>query len=149
MPILRATKKANTRMGFLMRYIEQFKYSLTCSWRVSNKCLDKLTGGLQFWVAGLLAVLCFIPSVIEIFTPETNSYLKWYLHTPVPTFELSLSQELATTDYYWKLRDDIPFLMEFNYIWVKSKCYRITIRVLVPLSLGLLAVAYVKEGESW
>lgn len=144
MPILRAKTDSNASAGFLiMRYTEQLKSSWNYNWRLFREIWDAFTLHNYHWlVVGLLVVLCVIPSILA-FLPSAISY---YISTPVPPFDSTVPQDIISP-YFFIVREPPQLWSVISYHWVMNSGFMPLTKVLSVASIGLLIVAYLREGN--
>lgn len=149
MPILWASKKADAGTGFLtMRYAEQLKYSLGYNWGIFREIWDMFTLHKWHWlIVGLLALLCVIPLIVTGLSPVVG----YFINTPVPLFDPSVAQDIGyerALSVYYSIVPEPPLLpLVINYHWGMSSAFKPLGNVLCVASMGLLLVAWLREGS--
>ena len=124
-----------------MRYTEQLKYSWNYNWGISREIWDVFTLKNYHWlITGLLVVLCVLPTIVCLINPT----LHYYVTTPEPPFDPTLSQDIIT-DYYFIIKEKPSVAVVVCWHLIAGRGHGPLTNVLCLVALGLLIVAYLRK----
>ena len=124
-----------------MRYAEQLKYSWNYSWGIFREIWDIFTlKNYHLLIIGLMVVLCVLPTIVCIITPTVH----YYVTTPEPPFDPTLSQDIIT-DYYFIIKEKPSVAVVVCWHWIGGRGHEPLTDVLCLVATGLLVVAYLRQ----